>query len=182
MMKTLAAHSPIVETYIQEEALAERNGGQGRDHYFLGRLKLVETVNYASFVKRSVDVIVSEVRPEKKAKMPFFRKPPVATEATGPVGFFPVGFAQMALIDAKSFDRKTYRFDFVRREFLGEVRCLVFDLAPLDPSQAGKFIGRIWVEDQDASVVRVNGTYTLRSADGVYYHFDSWRTQTAQGI
>ena len=45
--------------------------------------------------------------------------------------FLPRGFAQMAVIDLHDFNRQTYRFEYVRREFLGEVRCLVFDVAPL---------------------------------------------------
>ena len=43
----------------------------------------------------------------------------------------PRGFAQMAFPDLHDFNRQTYSFEFVRREFLGEVRCLVFDVAPL---------------------------------------------------
>ena len=74
--------------------------------------------------------------------------------------FIPVGFAQMAVIDAKAFDRAHYDFKFVRREFLGEVRCLVFDVSPKPKTGNGRFIGRIWVEDQDYNIVRVNGTYS----------------------
>jgi protein involved in polysaccharide export with SLBB domain len=69
---------------------------------------------------------------------------------------------------------------YVRREFLGEVRCLVFDVAPVNRQQAGKFVGRIWVEDRDAAIVRFNGTYVQppppKSARAErYFHFDSWR-------
>lgn len=188
MMKTLAERSPIVETYIQQEAPIE-GAQQARDHYFLGRMVLMNAVNYVSFVKRSAEGTGAESRGEAKGesrprvRVPFFRKTGSPTGDPGHgVSFLPVGFAQMALIDSKSFDRKTYKFDFVRREFLGEVRCLVFDVAPLSSEQAGKFIGRIWVEDQEACVVRMNGTYTLRSSEGVYFHFDSWRVQGGPGL
>ncbi|MCX6612153.1 MAG: hypothetical protein NTW74_15020 [Acidobacteria bacterium] len=181
MMKILAERNPIVETYIQEEANDSGTSKEGRDHYFLGRMVLINSVNYVSFVKRSVEPpVVTEIKP--KGKLPFFKKSGTVVETKEPVAFLPVGFAQMALIDSKSFDRKAYKFDFVRREFLGDVRCLVFDVAPVAQDQPGKFLGRIWVEDQDACVVRLNGTYTLRSEEGVYFHFDSWRVNTAPGV
>jgi hypothetical protein len=182
MMKTLAERNPIVETYIQEEAGAGSSQKDGRDHYFLGRMTLVNSVNYVSFVKRSVEVPVVVTETKSKLKLPFGKKQAPAVEAPEPVAFFPVGFAQMALIDSKAFDRSTYKFDFIRREFLGEVRCLVFDVGPIDATQSGKFMGRIWVEDQEACVVRLNGTYTGRSKEGVYFHFDSWRVNAAPGL
>ena len=72
-------------------------------------------------------------------------------------------------------------FDYVRREFLGEVRCLVFDVSPLDNKARGKFIGRIWVEDRGLQIVRFNGTYTRGSASHLYFHFDSWRVNVEPG-
>lgn len=181
MMKTLWERTPILETYIQEEAPAGGAAKESRDHYFLGRMVLVNSVNYVSYVKRSVEVApLMEAR--SKVRLPFFRKAANVADAPEQVAFLPVGFAQMALLDSKSFDRKTYKFDYVRREFLGEVRCLVFDVSPIAQDQAGKFIGRIWVEDQDACIVRLNGTYTFRSEEGVYFHFDSWRVNAAPGV
>lgn len=181
MMKILTERNPIVETYIQEERGLSSSSKEGRDHYFLGRMVLINSVNYVSFVKRSVEApVIAEVK--TRLRLPFLKKSGPVVESPEQVTFLPVGFAQMAIMDSKSFDRKTYKFDFVRREFLGEVRCLVFDVAPIVQDQAGKFLGRIWVEDQDACVVRMNGTYTLRSEEGVYFHFDSWRVNTAPGI
>jgi hypothetical protein len=63
----------------------------------------------------------------------------------------------------------------VRREFPGEVRCLIFDVSPSDKKARGKFIGRIWVEDRGLQIVRFNGAYTQGSASHLYFHFDSWR-------
>ena len=99
------------------------------------------------------------------------------------VSFLPRGFAQMSVIDLRDFNRQTYRMEYVRREFLGEVRCFVFDVAPLRPQQAGKFVGRIWVEDRDNFIVRFNGTYVQpppshSAAAERYFHFDSWRVNT----
>ncbi len=181
MLQTLAERSPIVETYLQQDSTSD---AQARDHYFLGRMKLIDSVNYVSFLRRSSEAPVPEPRPEPKSKLklPFGKKASAQSEAPQQVGFLPLGFAQMAVIDAKHFDRKTYQFEFVRREFLGELRCLVFDISPVNREEAGRFIGRIWVEDENACIVRLNGTYTLRSSTGVYYHFDSWRLQQSADL
>jgi hypothetical protein len=88
----------------------------------------------------------------------------------------------MVLPDAEGFTRSQYRFDYVRREFLGEVRCLIFDVTPLDAKAVGRFIGRIWVEDREMRIVRFNGTYTHSSTARLYFHFDSWRVNVAPGI
>jgi len=96
--------------------------------------------------------------------------------------FIPVGFAQMAVIDSKAFDRAHYDFKFVRREFLGELRCLVFDVSPRPKTGTGRFVGRIWVEDQDYNIVRVNGTYSGDNFRGRYLHFDTWRLNLQPGV
>ncbi len=89
------------------------------------------------------------------------------------------GFMDMMFIDPVGFDQQHYIFTYVRRDFLGTVRTMVFDVRPKpEVKGAGRFFGRIWVEDQDGHVVRFNGSYTGTKDDEVahYYHFDSWRT------
>src|SRR5205823_3012322 len=73
--------------------------------------------------------------------------------------FVPRGFLQMIFLDTNGFDRQHYKIEYARREFLGEVRCLVFDVDPLPKAGKGRFVGRIWVEDQDFHIVRINGAY-----------------------
>ena len=41
-----------------------------------------------------------------------------------------MGFSWMVYADRTDFDREHYDFHYVRREFLGDVRCLVFDVTP----------------------------------------------------
>ncbi|MGO9168124.1 MAG: M48 family metalloprotease, partial [Candidatus Sulfotelmatobacter sp.] len=94
--------------------------------------------------------------------------------------FHPAGFAQMVLLD-RNFDRKAYTFSYVRREFLGEMRCLVIDVQPKESAPPGRFLGRIWVEDQDYNVVRFNGTYYPHPKTSFYLHFDSWRLNMRPG-
>jgi hypothetical protein len=96
------------------------------------------------------------------------------------VKYLPEGFEQM-LVMGGHFDRNTYNFEYVRREFLGTVRCLVFDVMP-KKAGSGTFKGRIWVEDQDYNIVRFNGTYGPSSMTKMYFHFDSWRENVGPNI
>jgi hypothetical protein len=174
---SLRKTAPLVETYIQEASSspggerARQNGGPDRDHYFLGRMHLAGELIYEPLIGRTD-------APDKRAA----RK----RTKVQPMTFLPRGFAQMALVDLHFFNRQTYRFEYVRREFLGEVRCLVFDVAPVRHDEPGRFVGRIWVEDRGDSIVRFNGTYVpappaKNAPPERYFHFDSWRVNVAPG-
>ncbi len=156
---------PLVETYIQNLKGEEEKAVPVSDQYFLGRLNMNKGTQDQSFMGQ-----------------PGFGRKFVST-LTGLYGmkFLPLGFAQMVVLD-DDFERKFYKFTFVRREFLGAVRCLVVDVEPLDKSAKGRFIGRIWVEDQDYNVVRFNGTYSGHERYSYYLHFDSWRINMRPGL
>ena len=159
LMQRLREFNPILETYLQEvERGADPASEQASDHYLIGKLKLDERVSHNGFLAS-----------------PGFRN-------NGAVVFFPDGFAQMVIMDVYDFNRETYSFDYVRREFLGEVRTLVFDVGPKKENSVGKFVGRIWVEDRDYRIVRFNGTYTFSRASSLFFHLDSWRVNVAPGL
>lgn len=160
--------SPLAETYIQDmkpdKALGYTPAG---DKYYLGRANFSKGVGLDSFTE-----------PDSKGKR-------ILTDLGGfftlGVHYIPTGFLQMIFIDTNGFDRQHYKFDYVNREFLGEVRCLVFDVTPLPKSGKDRFLGRIWVEDQGYNVVRFNGAYSGGGQSSGYFHFDSWRTNTQPG-
>jgi len=84
--------------------------------------------------------------------------------------------------DQQNFDNEHYEFKFVRHEFLGEIRCLSFDVFPKGKQKGnGMFEGRIWVEDQDYNIVRLNGTYVPRPKNAYFFHMDSWRLNLVPG-
>jgi hypothetical protein len=95
----------------------------------------------------------------------------------------PTGFMAMMFVDPTGFDENHYVFSFVRREFLGTVRTWVFDVEPKQKGP-GRFLGRIWIEDQDGNIVRFNGTYIDSQNDDTshYFHFDSWRMNVQPGV
>ena len=53
------------------------------------------------------------------------------------VQYQPMGFSWMVYADRTDFDREHYDFRYVRREFVGDVRCLVFDVTPKQRFRAG---------------------------------------------
>ncbi len=53
---------------------------------------------------------------------------------------------------------------------------------PLPKSGKGRFVGRIWVEDQDYHIVRFNGAYGGSSLTSYYFNFDSWRTNSEKNL
>jgi hypothetical protein len=175
LIDVLQMHTPIVETYIQEmPETAGEDAHPVKDHYFLGQMEIGSSVEYTPLIERTDAALKSSL-----SWLPF--RPGAKNQ---PMTFMPRGFAQMAFPDLRGFNRQTYSFEFVRREFLGEVRCLVFDVAPLK-NESGRFVGRIWVEDIGNSIVRSNGTYSSaipsrRAPVARYFEFDSWRVNVAQ--
>jgi hypothetical protein len=156
---------PLVETYLQD--LKNDNDGNTtpvKDQYFLGRLDMTDGPEDTSFVGQ----------PGFGHRM--------LTKLTGvySLHFLPMGFAQMVVLD-NDFQKKYYKFTFVRREFLGEVRCLVIDIQPREDQKVSRFMGRIWVEDQDYNIVRFNGSYYPQPKINFFFHFDSWRLNMRPG-
>lgn len=156
---------PLVETYIQDlKGDNELGAVPVSDHYFLGRLDLTNGLRDRSFMGQ-----------------PGFGKRLLSKMNSFTVKFLPTGFAQMVVLDP-DFQRKSYEFNYVRREFVGELRCIVIDVKPVKNAGDGRFVGRIWVEDQDFNIVRFNGTYSSNSHYNFYLHFDSWRLNLRPGL
>jgi hypothetical protein len=162
-------YSPLVETYIQnlkpDKDLGYVPAG---DKYFLGRADFAKGV-----------ALVSLTDTNTKGKKIFGS---IGNFFSFALQYMPDGFLQMIFIDTNGFDKQHYKFDYVRREFLGEVRCLVFDVTPQEKSGKGRFLGRIWVEDQDFNIVRFNGAYSGNGHASWWFHFDSWRTNVQPGM
>jgi hypothetical protein len=55
-------------------------------------------------------------------------------------------------------------------------------VTPLPKAGKGRFMGRIWVEDQDFHIVRFNGAYAGSSRTSYYFHFDSWRVNSGPNL
>lgn len=165
-LQTIRNFKPLVETYIQNlRPDFELGAVPVSDQYFLGKLDLSRGLNERSFLQQPhlsgwLDKLTSIYS----------------------LKYMPLGFAQMIFVDDSDFDRQHYSFSFVGREFLGEVRCLVIDVVPLPSSGNGRFLGRIWVEDDGYHIVRFNGTFTPHPRFTYKLDFDSWRLNPLPGL
>jgi Peptidase family M48 len=167
LIEFLSSRTPLVETYLQNlQPDAKLGAVPKEDHYFLGRLDMGQSIDrrdylasQASFQKELMGGVTKLFRFE----------------------YQPMGFSWMIFADRQNFDRNHYDFEYFRREFLGDIRCLVFDVKPKANAGKGMFEGRIWVEDQNFNIVRLNGTYVPRPKNAQYFHMDSWRLNLVPG-
>jgi Peptidase family M48 len=172
-MSSLKPYTPLVETYIQN-LRGDSNLGTvpAGDRYFLGRALFAKGVD--------LEPLTDGTGAGGSAKHRMFGN--LGSLLSLSMEYLPQGFLQMVYLDTNGFDKQHYKFDYVRREFLGEVRTLVFDVEPLPKAGKGRFSGRIWVEDQDFHIVRFNGAYGGSSRTNFYFHFDSWRVNTGPNL
>jgi len=162
LVENLHNFTPMVETYIQTLKPDEDMGLVPQsDKYFLGRMLLTE--------KGLRDQEFNNSDPKRG----FFSRLLPHFDSPFAMKYMPRGF--MDLVYLHDFDGKNYELKPLRQQFLGEVRTMVFDVMPRPNVKGPHFQGRIWVEDQDYNIVRVNGTYVHHSGTQFYFHFDSWR-------
>ncbi len=168
LMDFLKNRNPLVETYLQDLKGDALLGDVPKgDHYFLGRLDLGEAVDRRDYLSDNKSLEKNLLGGVTK----LFK-----------VQYNPIGFSWMLFADRHDFDRNHYDFKYVHREFLGDVRCLVFDVNPKKDAGRGRFLGRIWIEDQNYNIVRLNGTYAPRPKGSAYFfHMDSWRLNLVPG-
>lgn len=168
-IKEIKTFHPIVETYIQDMAARLDRLSPSSDHYFLSVARFDQGVDALAFKPRG-DAVFNAVKAGVEDLNVFA------------VQYVRGGFLNMIFPNPDTFDRQHYKFEFVRREFLGEVRCMVLEVSPFKKDAVGMFKGRIWVEDRDNTIVRYNGFFRRRMIDGLYFHFDSWRFNAAGNL
>jgi peptidase M48-like protein len=171
-LERLRTSNPLMEVYIQNVAPDEVRGWVPiDDNYFLGQLQFDNGPTLRPFGPR---------QREQRGGMivRILSIPPSLGDA----------FAAMVAPDWRGLERTRYEFTYVRREFLGESRCFVFDVRPLRDGKEG-FVGRIWIEDRDYNLVRFNGASRGSEAtmSGVLkrklsFHMDGWRVNVAPGV
>jgi hypothetical protein len=151
---TIRNYNPMVETYLQRMQPDTALGFvPSEDHYFLGRVRFHQGNEEFFLDKRLVERMAG-------AFSKFY-------------SMSPVGFSSMIFVDRTGFDRKNYDLRYMQSEFLGEIRCLVFEVSP-HKDKATRFKGAIWVEEDGYNIVRFNGSYGT-------FHIDSWRMNLSNG-
>jgi hypothetical protein len=173
IVKNIQQRTPLVETYIQDMRPDEKLYQVPiSDTYMLSRVDFHKAFTDKPYAARSEAHHTGLLKGSMAAfgnigKALHLDKETYNTD----------GFSQMMFLDPTGFDQQHYVFSYVRREFLGSIRTWEFDVQP-KVSGNGRFVGRIWVEDQDGNIVRFNGTYTEGTSEDStkeWFHFDSWR-------
>jgi len=162
LIRRLRDKSPVIETYIQEmKSDSDLGFVPTNDFYFLGQLSMRDGV---------VDKSYLPARSKLKTV-------PHSLVAMFTTQYNSHGFANELFIDVADFDRVHYDFEYIRREFLGDVRCFVVDITPREVAGKRRFKGRMWVEDRDYNIVRFQGEYEP-STFHEYIHFECWRVNS----
>jgi Peptidase family M48 len=175
LVKFLEQRTPIVETYLQDLTQDPQLGPIPQaDHYFLGRMDLSDTIDRSDFLNEKGKGKKDNEEGMEERLLGGFTK-------MFKFQYQPLGFSWMIYADRNDFDRQHYDFHYARREFMGDVRCLVFDVTPKKDAGKGRFLGRIWVEDQDFNIVRLNGTFVHPSRNTYFFHMDAWRLNLVPG-
>jgi hypothetical protein len=179
VIKTLKTRQPLVETYIQNMH-SDPVMGQSptSDLHFIGRINFGKVIGdnaYAASGAKDTGGVGS------KFKHPFSMLAGINTGLH--LSFHEAGFDAMLVIDSNDFNRATYKFSFLRTEFLGTIPTAVFDVVPAHKGAIGRFAGRIWIERNGGNVVRFNGSFSGSEKDvKEYFHFDSWRTNVPDDL
>jgi hypothetical protein len=182
VIKVVRDRAPLIETYIQnmkpDPVLYQV---PETDQHFLARVDFSRVINGDEYKDNKGNFGT------KRSRLINFKNS--LTALTGisnslRLTFHESGFIQMVLMDSNSFDRQHYAFTFVRNDFLGNVPTAVFDVSPSSPRKDfERFFGRIWIETNEANVIRFNGDFagTILSMKE-FYHFDSWRTNVQPNL
>ena len=167
--KDLEHFHPIVETYVQVMKFNKGEFTPWRDRHFISLAEFSGGLRAVRFEPRNSEL---------------WRNVKEYSESFSPktLEYSPGGFVAMAYPDPSTFDLQHYTFQYLETEFLGETRCFVFRVTPSVMRKLGLFEGKIWVEDQNLTIIRFNGTFKGSNIAARYAHFDSWRASTKAGL
>ena len=167
LIEMLKSRNPLIETYLQDLKFDRQAGPVPvKDYYFLGRMDFRDSVDRSDYLRKEGGF--------RSRLLGGFNK-------LYKLEYNPLGFSWMIFADRNHFSRQTYQFKFARREFLGEVRCMVFTVTPKKGTGKGRFHGQVWVEDRNYNIVRLNGTYDPGPSNAYFFHMDSWRLNLVAG-
>ena len=170
-MATIQQRSPLVETYIQKVRVTESDGSwvPDGDHYFIGRAEFSKGLDLKPLPRPGDS-------PQRSLVASLIRLFDFGTE------FLPKGFLQLIYPDADGLDAQNYNFDYVRREFLGEVRTLVFDVTPKKKPAKGASSGVSGWKTRTSRSFASTAPFPATTYSNLKFHFDSWRVNAGPNL
>jgi hypothetical protein len=181
VVRAIQFYPPLAQIYIQHMRKDPELGNVPlSDEYLLGRVDFTGTFGENLYAQRTQ---------QQKGRFSGTKSFLGRVTSMFSLQFSENGFVDMMFTDASGFNPSRYNFTFVRKEFLGEIKTSVFDVQPKPNIGTGRFIGRVWIEDEAGNIVRFTGTFTggkdtslVTKRSGMYFHFDSWRANVQPGI
>ena len=163
--------TPVSEAYFQRFIPDEKLGYViDKDYYLLGRFKWGEHL-----VPVIEDLLTYPVAADDKGSQKSTNDQQILD-----------GIAQTMAPDWKQLGPERYEYKFVGLYFLGALRCVVYDVKPLNPEE-GEFTGRVYLEDQSYNIVRFTGMSKRVDAmlagfrdKNSRFRIDSWRMNVAK--
>jgi hypothetical protein len=171
LLAKLPAFTPLVEGYFQALTPNVKLGySVTSDRYILGRLTWKDGPR--------VENLLRERGTEEDAD---------ASKTSGDQKLLD-GLLQATVPDFQQLGPDRYTYKFVRRDFLGSVRCLVYDVAPRS-SSGDAFVGRIYLEDRTWNIVRFTGLnprvdalFSALRGKNSKFRIDSWRANVLENL
>jgi hypothetical protein len=181
VIKTLKERTPLVETYIQNMRPDPVMGQTvDSDQHFLGRVDFGKVIGDQNYGVEKRDGGKKSIMGKLTGSLGYIS----GLSSSLHLQFHENGFISMLVIDSHDFDRKTYKFSYVRNDFLGTIKTVVFDVTSVKKHDTGRFTGRIWIDADSGNIVRFNGDFAGSDSEEIkeYFHFDSWRTNLQEGL
>lgn len=168
IVKATTAGRPLIETYLQ--FFNSPDLPPVSDRYTLSELKRSKLLGEDKYVT-----------PAKFSLTKLFLGEARTVVRPNPDRFMSENFVDMISPDLRGLNRSNYTFHYVRTSFISHRRVEGFDVSPRNKKHAeGRFLGRIWIDQQDQVIVRFTGVFESHSSEGrpEFLHFDSWRRKS----
>ena len=168
---------PSIAEVIRRFAEAETRNNIARNNYtFTQDFDLVTIGEAGSITGRfhRVSDVVFDDRGNRFEKITYF--PPstlVSLQITNEDMQDLAGVQPFALTET---DLAKYQIDYAGKERIDELNTYVFDVKPKSMVKGERYLsGRVWVDDQDLQIVKVQGQAVPEIDDQKFPHFESYR-------
>jgi hypothetical protein len=167
----------IIQRFTQAESMLR----DARNQYAFKQDVLIQTIGGGEAVTgsyRRVSEIIFDDRSQRIERITYFPQPTLRELQVTQEDLMDLGIIQPFALTADELPKYTVRM--VGRERIDEIDAYVFDVLPRDPkaferSKQRFFAGRVWVEDQDYMIVKVNGKAGPEVGSQRFPRFETYR-------
>src|SRR6185295_14432885 len=175
--RTTTKPAPGIDEVIRRFAESETQNKIARNNYTFTQDFDVKTVGEAGSITgrfHRVSDIVFDDRGIRFEKITFF--PPSTLTELSITTEDMQDLASVQPFALASEDLAKYQVDYVGKEKVDELNTYMFDVKPKSMVKGERYLkGRIWVDDEDLQIVKVNGQAVPEVGEQKFPHFESYR-------